>query len=863
MKLPRNKFLSGVALMVGAVVLAGGGYYLLRYQVWAGYRSWSMGHMNGMARDFIAAGDTRNGLLTVRKILSARPNDIAALKLGVKACEMNSSPDALMFQRNLCRIEKTTENAVKMMQLSLKYEAYAYGLEAVTSVAQDARRNPEYHRLAAEIYRRVNRPVPAKYQLISLLSLNPQDNAARMSLAEIEFDSAPKDLPSDWAGRVVALTHVPEEEVAATVLQLRAAVSRKDVKTAGALVEKLQLRSNLTVAQRLSVLEAQWLYSMSDAGSSLAGLQKEIVTNPAEVVQVMDFLTAHEKYEAVRDWYGQISGAMHANEDVKLAAAQSLLALHDWPRLEDTLKGVAWKQNEHIRMALLAYAYRMTGRSADSAEDWKIAMIATGKDPRKIAALLRYVETWRWDDERYDLLWRLFDVMPGNAAVEHFLVAREYHDGKTVNLNKIYAKLVETNPDDDSARNNFAYTSLLLDSNPGRAQTIARELFKKHPENISYRTTYTFALHKQGQDKEALALMRQLDASERLAPVPRLHEAVYAAASGELVQAAALLPELAKAELLPEQRRMVSQVNLLVNREQNVQQRETQLAGAEKSPDTGGWLVLLPKRDREATPSFKIADAYLRNKNFTALRQFLQDERWEQNDYLRFALLALAERSDARGEGPQLYWRQALAAAGHDGEKLNDLEVLTTKWGWLDERMEISARIFERQASDATRLTELLDYYHRHSRTAEMARLLWLYENETQADGAQAAWCVYYSLLCGTNVSSAQTLAQRVYDREPNNPLHRVAYAFSLVRQQRFSEALNLIQKIDKPDLSGMQVSLIEASALLELGRKEEAKDALKKFVPAGAVPEEIKLAATLFRQAGLPNAEGAFTTLQ
>jgi predicted Zn-dependent protease len=860
MKLPRNKFLSGVIIAVGLVVLAGGGYYLLRYQVWAGYRSWSIGRMNGMARNFIAAGDARNGLLTVRKILSSRPNDIDALKLGVKACEMNSSPDALMFQRNLCRIEKTTDNAVKMMQLSLKYEAYAYGLEAITSVAQDARRNADYHRLAAEIYRRVNRPVPAKYQLISLLSLEPQDNAARLSLAEIEFDSAPKELPSDWAGRVAELTRVPGEEVPAMVLQLRAAVARNDAKNAEALVAKLQLHSNLTVAQRLTVLEGQWLYSATDAEASLAGLQKEVVTNPAEIVEVMEFLSHHKKYEAVRDWYEQIPGAMHTNEDVKLAVGESLLALEDWPNLETTLKGAAWKQNEHIRMALLAYVYRKTGRSSDFAESWKIAMIATGKDPRKIAALLRYVETWRWDNERYDLLWRLFDVMPGNAAVERFLVAREYHDGKTINLNKIYAKLVEANPEDENARNNFAYTSLLLDSNPGRAQTIARDLFKKHPENISYRTTYSFALHKQGQDKEALALMRQLDASSRLAPVPRMHEAVYAAALGELNEAAALLPGLAKAELLPEQRRMVAQATLAVDHQENVQERETQIVGTEKSSGAGGWLALLPQRNRTSTPSFKVADAYLQNKNFTALRQFLQDEHWEQNDYLRFALLSLAERADARGESPRIYWRQALAAAGHDGGKLNDLEVLTAKWGWLDERMEVSSRIFERQASDTTRLTELLDYYRRNSRTADMARLLWLYENQTQASGTEAAWCVYYSLLCGTNVSSAQTLAQRIYDKEPNNPLHRVAYAFSLVRQQRFSEALNLIQNIDKPDLGGMQVSLIEASALLELGRKEDAKGALKKFVSTGAVPEEIKLAATLFRQAGLPNAEGAFT---
>src|SRR5665213_2991977 len=124
MKSPRNKFLSGLAILAGSIMLAGGGYYLLRYQVWAGYRSWSIERMNTMARNFVATGDYRNGLLTVRKILGSRPNDTAALKLGAKAADLNASPDALLFQRNLCRIQKTTDNAIEMMRLSLKYEAY-------------------------------------------------------------------------------------------------------------------------------------------------------------------------------------------------------------------------------------------------------------------------------------------------------------------------------------------------------------------------------------------------------------------------------------------------------------------------------------------------------------------------------------------------------------------------------------------------------------------------------------------------------------------------------------------------------------------------------------------------------------------
>ena len=65
---------------------------------------------------------------------------------------------------------------------------------------------------------------------------------------------------------------------------------------------------------------------------------------------------------------------------------------------------------------MLAYVYRLTGRLADSAESWKVAMIAAGQDPRKITGLLRNVETWHWENERYDLLWRLFNLMPTNTT---------------------------------------------------------------------------------------------------------------------------------------------------------------------------------------------------------------------------------------------------------------------------------------------------------------------------------------------------------------------------------------------------------------------------------------------------------------
>ncbi len=862
MKLFRNRLLSGLVIGLGIVVVAGGGYYLFRYQIWAGYRNWSVGRMNTMAQKFIATNDPRNALLTVRKILSTRPNDPDALKLAVKAAEMNGSTDAIMYQRNLCRVQKTTANNVELMRLALKYEAYSYGIDAIAAVSQDARGLPEYHRLAAEICRKVNRPLAAKFQLISLLSLQPNDNAAKVALAEIEFETSPKALPSDWKARVDALTRLPDVELAATMLQLRAAVARQDAAEAATLGSKLQQRPELSFAQQLRVLEAQWLYDPTLAQNFLVQLQQKVADRPADVVQLVDVLNRHDKNDAVAAWYATLPAATRDDELVKLATAQSLLTLHDWAGLEALLRGAPWKTNEHLRMSLLAYTYRTTGRFKEAAESWKVAVIAAGQEPRRIAALLKSVEMWRWDSERYELLWRLFNLMPTNTAVSQFLVAREYHDGKTANLNKIYARLMEANPSDESARNNFAYTSMLLDTNPGRAQTIARELFQKHPENVSYRTTYTLALHKQGQDREALALIQQLDMVTRQAPVPKLHEAVYAAAVGNIDQASLLLPDLANAELLPEQRQLAGVANLAVARQQTSHAHISDVATVTPSAAASGdgWLAALPNRQAEATTGFKLSDSYLHERNFAKLRQLLKDEKWSQNDHLRYALLTYAAKEDPRGDSTRVPWRQALGVAGRDVARLHDLEVLAKKWSWKEEQMEVSAKIFEREASNTTRLGELLDYYRANARTAEMARVLWLYVDQTNATDSEAAWCVYYSLLCGTNVSPAQTLAVRVYDKAPQNPRHRVAYAFALLHQQRFAEVVNLVQDIDALGVSGMQVSLVEASALLELGRKEEAINILKKFTPVNAVPEEINFAATLFRRAGLPNAVDGVT---
>lgn len=856
MKFSRSKSFRKIVITLAVLLVVGGGYYLLRYQAWAAYRSWSITRMNHLAEEFMAAEDPRSALLTVRKVLRKRPNDVVALRLAVAATNRQGAAETVLFQRNLSRIEPSAGNTLELLRLALRYEAYRYAVEAIEKAGLEVAQLPEFHRLAIEVYRPLERHLALKFHYISLLSLLPEDFAARVGLAEVEFALAPDQLPADWLARVRDLEAEPTVARAAQFLQLRHAVATANAPAAARFAALLQDRDDLVLAERLQLLAAIRLYDAPAAAARLVELQAANTDEPGAVAEIMEFLAAQAEPQGVHVWYGTLPDGIRQDERVRMVAALARLELADWAGLEALLRGPSWKVHETRRLTLLARVYRERGRAVDFAETWKLALIAADRnDLNGVVWLLRTVESWHWDAERTDVLWKLFNLIPGTVSVQQQLIAREFLQGNTANLNRIFARILEVSPDDAEAGNNFAYTSLLLNVNPGRAQTLARDLHWRHPTNNSYRTTYAFALFKQGAYHEALALLGKLDNHARYEPGARLQEALSLAALGEGARTTDLLRELTRVQMLPEERNLLTKAAAEI-RQIEISAGRTQLvarsAGAPLLP--GGWLELLPE-PLAPTTDLQLADTYYREKNYAALQQLLEDRQWSGPPHLRLGLQAYLQRHDAAEPAARELWRQAGAAAGRDARRIRDLEALALHWEWVPERMEIAGRRFESDPSDQALLTELLGFYRGENRTPEMARILWLFVNRTDATGPEAAWCVYYSLLCNLNVTSAQTLAARMYAAAPRDGRHRVAYAFALWRQQRAAEAWPLLLDADASRLAGMQADLIATGVLLELDRQPEAEVSLGRFVATAAVPEEIALADALARRIARDNA--------
>jgi cellulose synthase operon protein C len=841
-----------VGLLVGGAV--GGKRYL-----WPKIKSWRIERMNGEAREFLAKGDANNALLTARKTLQTSQENVEAWRIAVAAAKTRQTNEVLYYQQNLARLDPTKENYLELIRLCIRYNAFGPAMEAIKNVAKNANDDPEFHSLASQVYLRAGRKVAAKFHLLALTQLKPTDRAAQLDLAELQMADDPGRKDTGLRARVLLLADEPALRKRALTLLLRESISAKLRVETGELVGRLQAVPELGIAERLLLLEGATMTEGPLSPTILQQLQTEVSKEPIDVVRVMDFLARSGQGRQAVAWFPSLPEETRKDENVRRTVAEILLTLRDWRALEAHLKSGTWPTLEFVRQALLAYTYRAQQRPSDFAEAWKATLLAIGsdpiKDPQKAGYLLSRVEGWKWVTERYDVVWKLFTLVPTNAQFREALMTWERRQGNTANLNKIFARHVEVEPTSALARNNLAYSSLLLDSNIARMGVIAAELAASFPDNPYFVTTHAFALFKQGNAAEALKRLEALSATELSAPERMLLRAVFLARTGETARAAELMKGIKLQPLLPEEQRLGEGVFLEIARRERTQGDKNRLVELQQKQGTdaggAGWLALLtPEARAAATVEMQLTEPLYASGNWAGLQTALRTVDWKNDNYLRLALQAYASRM--RGDSLQSRdtWKQALASADRNPVRVQNLQNLTIQWNWNQERFETINSMFERAPTDRNLVAELLKHHRETKRTGEMVRVLTAHVGRTSDNTAEAVALAYYSLLTDANLSRAHVLAEKTFTAAPDDVSRRLAYAFSLLKQRRAAEAQTLLAEIKAGESSDLApVSLVRAAVQAELGAFEEARASLALFDSTTALPEEAALAARIALQ--------------
>lgn len=842
------------ALGASAVLLVGGYVGAKRY-AWPKVKEWRIERMNKVAREFLANDDPTNALLSARKTLQVSQDNVEAWRIAVAAARKRPGGEVLFYQQNLARREPTKENYLELMRLSLQFNAFRTAGECIEALAKKAGDDPEFHALAAQTYLRTGRTLPAKFHLVALTQLKPTDRSAQLDLAELEVADDPERKDRALRARVRSLADDPALRVRALTLLLRESIKANLRVETGELMTRLQAVPELGVNERLLLLEAAGVVGGSALTLNLDRLQTEVAEKPAEVVRVMEFLSRTTQQEKAIAWYATLPEETKKDEEVKRVVADALLVRRNWAALEAHLKTGSWPTREFLRQALLAYTYRTQARSAEFSEAWKSAVVAIGSDPNKARALLQRAEQWKWLHERYDVVWKLFSINPANFSVRQALLAWERRQGNTANLNKLFARLIEIEPRDQVARNNFAYTSLLLDSNLARAGLIAAEHAAAQPDDPYLTTTYAFALFKQGKAAEALEKLEKLSPAELSETERMLFHAAFLARVGETSRAAELMKGIDLRRLLPEERKIGENALLEIARRERSQGDQTRLTAIKQAQGTeggpSGWLALVTAATREAaTVDMQLADSLYAAADWNGLHTMLRATDWKTEDYLRLALLSYVARTREDALQSRESWRQALLASERNVARIQNLQALTVQWNWPAERIETVNILYERAPTDKALLAELTKHYRDAKRTRDLVRVITLFVSRTSDTTDEAVAQAYYSILTDVSVARAHVVAKTTFEATPDDATRRVVHAFSLWKQKRAAEANTLLAGL-KPDATSelVPIPLVRAAIQADMNLLEEARASLQAFNTETALPEEAALAGKISAQ--------------
>jgi hypothetical protein len=173
--------------------------------------------------------------------------------------------------------------------------------------------------------------------------------------------------------------------------------------------------------------------------------------------------------------------------------------------------------------------------------------------------LAQLTDSWGWQKETEDVLWTIVKRSPADEWALQSLLKRLAARDDTAGLYRAYQALLERHPQSLDAKNNFAMLGLLLNRDEARANKLAREVYEADKTNAFGVSTYAFALHTRTNTTAGLRLMQTLPESELQRPNIAAYYAILLAAAGEREKARPFFAEAEKAQLLPEERRLLAQ----------------------------------------------------------------------------------------------------------------------------------------------------------------------------------------------------------------------------------------------------------------------------------------------------------------
>jgi len=549
--------------VVGLVLLLGaGGYFSLN-----AFRAWQVRRLLAEANALVSEGDYKHASLDAQRVLQLSPQNADAMRVIARSAESAGLRRAIEFWRRVAELSKNAEGDVAAWaRCAIRFGDADSASRALDTMSAPGKRTADYHALRSDAALiRHNLPEYEK-ELLEAKRIDPQNKKYELALATLHV--AANDVATHEVGVRELLDLCGDESFRRDATHRLAdnALRRNQITQALDYARKLDRLPDRDFSDRLLLLSILKAAGDGEAQSLLEQLKKDASDDPIKVGALIGWMNWQKMSVEAVGWIKKLPPTMLVKRAVPVNVTDAFIATSDWEGLAKFCAGIKWETSDYMRNALAARALRELGQAQESSQQWNEAVAKVSARPEQIFGLAELARKWGWQDEALDLWWLAakdpVDSEKTLRMLYDFYAARR----DTRELYRVLAHLEKARPTDRAVRNNLAQISLLLNLNAEGAHRLAREVYEQEPKNADYAATYAFSLYLQGDVKKALQIFAGFSEADLERPQIAAYYGVMLATSGDFSRAAKFLDLGEKANLLPEEKKLVEKAQLTVAR---------------------------------------------------------------------------------------------------------------------------------------------------------------------------------------------------------------------------------------------------------------------------------------------------------
>ena len=521
------------------------------------YEGWRRTRLLSEAGSMLHEGKFSEATQTARQLLAQHPDSLPALYILAEAAENQNLEEAISWRQQIARLRpKDPDSRLNLVSAALRFGKLDLARKALDQIPINDRDRAAFHVVAGWLACAEGNFAEQEEQFAAAVKKEPQNDLYQFNLAALQIHDPQKNARA--RENLDRLSKLAPYRTGALRALLNDAVARNDFSVADNFAQQLQMSQEVTFSDYLLCLNFYRKLDEKKFRLSLERVKPFAAKNPSDLASLMEWMNYNGLTEEAVKWIEKLPAAKLTSPPVVVAVAATYANAKNWARLKRwTHKGM-WGDSDYLRLAYQAIATRQSrpgGADTEFHALWRAAGQSTNDQPERQLVLARLALKWDLKKESEQLWLRVAEDPPFRREALDALrrLYREADD--TGKLYDVLQRLHESSPNEAPITADLARLGLNLQRNIELSHDLAKEAYKRAPNEVSCAVTYAFSLDRLGRNTEALAIIQEL-------PMDQLHDphaAVYAAlllADANQIDSAKDYAAAADDEIYPEEKKV-------------------------------------------------------------------------------------------------------------------------------------------------------------------------------------------------------------------------------------------------------------------------------------------------------------------